>query len=65
MEPLLLNLAEAAVLLGTSPKSLYNLTRPRSRAIQAVPVPFLKMGRRLVFRRGALEVWLKQLEEAQ
>jgi excisionase family DNA binding protein len=65
MDPLVLNINEAAALLGTSPKALYNLTRPRSRAIQAVPIPFFKMGKRLVFRREALEAWVKEMEEAR
>jgi excisionase family DNA binding protein len=61
-QPLLLNLSQAAELLGLKPSNLYELTRSRSRSRQNFPLPFLKLGKRLAFRRESLERWIAQLE---
>ena len=61
---LILNLTEAADLLGIKPTALYELTRTRARVRQRIPLPFLRLGqRKLAFRRESLENWIRQLEE--
>ena len=65
VEKLVLNLSEAAALLGIRPAALYELTRNRARARQRIPIPYLRLGgRRLAFRRESLERWVAQLEDA-
>jgi excisionase family DNA binding protein len=59
---LLLSLAEAAELLGLKPTALYQLTRTRSLVRQAYPIPFLRLGKRIAFRRESLESWISRLE---
>jgi excisionase family DNA binding protein len=59
---LLLSLPEAAELLGLKPSNLYELTRNRSRVRQAHPIPCLRLGKRIAFRRESLENWISQLE---
>lgn len=61
-QPLLLNLSQAAELLGLKPQNLYELTRSRSRIRQRVPLPYVRLGKRLAFRRESLEKWISQLE---
>jgi excisionase family DNA binding protein len=63
--PLLLNLSQAAELLGLTKQQLYELTRSRSRRRQAIPLPFIKLGKRCAFRRESLERWITQLEGGQ
>jgi excisionase family DNA binding protein len=59
---LLLSLSEAADLLGLKPSNLYELTRARSRARQAHPIPMCRLGKRIAFRRESLEQWIAALE---
>jgi predicted DNA-binding transcriptional regulator AlpA len=59
---LVLNLSEAAELLGIKPSQLYEHTRARARARQRIPLPHLRLGKRLAFRRESLERWIAQLE---
>lgn len=59
---LLLSLLEAADLLGLKPSNLYELTRARSRARQAHPIPVCRIGKRIAFRRESLEQWVSRLE---
>ena len=59
---LILSLEEAAVLLGMPSRRLYEHTRARARARQHIPIPHLRLGRRLAFRRESLEKWIAQLE---
>jgi excisionase family DNA binding protein len=61
-EPLLLNLSQAAELLGLKPQNLYELTRNRSRVRQSHPIPFCRLGKRIAFRRESLEQWIAKLE---
>ena len=61
-QPLLLNLSQAAELLGLNKQQLYELTRTRSRIRQAIPLPHVRLGKRLAFRRESLERWIEQLE---
>lgn len=60
---LLLSLSEAADLLGLRTSNLYELTRSRSRARQAHPIPFCRLGKRIAFRRESLEQWITKLEQ--
>ena len=48
---LLLNLTEAAELLGIKPSQLYEQTRARARARQRISIPHLRLGKRICFRR--------------
>jgi len=59
---LILNLSEAADLLGIRPSQLYEDTRSRSRSRQRIPIPHLRLGKRLAFRRESLERWVAELE---
>jgi len=61
-EKLLLSLFETADLLGLKPSNLYEMTRARSIARQAHPIPFLRLGKRIAFRRESLEQWIAALE---
>ena len=63
MEALLLNLEQAAELLNHTPPQVYELTRARSRARQRVPIPFVKIGKRCMFRKEALQQWIAALEQ--
>jgi hypothetical protein len=60
-QKLLVSLAEAAELLGLKTQQ-HELTRSRSRARQAVPLPYVRLGKRLCFRRESLERWIAELE---
>ena len=59
---LLLSLSEAAELLSLNKQQLYELTRTRSRIRQAIPLPYVRLGKRLAFRRESLERWIAALE---
>lgn len=61
-QPLLLSISEAASLLGLNTQQLYQLTRRRSRVRQARPIPCVRLGKRLAFRRESLERWIAELE---
>jgi excisionase family DNA binding protein len=61
-DKLVLSLSEAATLLGLTKSQLYQLTRERSRLRQSVPIPFLRLGKRLAFRRESLEQWIAACE---
>lgn len=63
MEPLLLNLEQTAQYINHTPPQLYELTRARSRARQRVPIPFVRIGKRLMFRKEALQQWIVALEQ--
>jgi excisionase family DNA binding protein len=61
-QPLLLSMEQAATLLGLSKTQIYELCRSRSRAAQAIPIPTVRVGRRLMFRKESLQSWIQQLE---
>lgn len=61
-QPLVISISEAASLLGLSKQQLYELTRERSRARSTHPIPFLRLGKRIAFRRESLEQWIAKLE---
>ena len=62
MEPLLISMADAGKLLGLSKTQMYELCRTRSRAAQEKPIPTVRLGRRLMFRKESLASWIAQLE---
>jgi predicted DNA-binding transcriptional regulator AlpA len=61
-QQLLISLSQAALLLGLTDKQLYELTRNRSRIRQRIPLPCVRLGKRLAFRRESLERWISELE---
>ena len=61
-QPLVISISEAASLLGLTKEQLYELTRERSRVRSAHPIPFLRLGKRIAFRRESLELWIAKLE---
>jgi excisionase family DNA binding protein len=63
MEPLL-NMDEAAALLKLTKQQLYELCRSRSRSRQEQPIPFVKLGKRRLFRASSLNEWVSKLELA-
>jgi excisionase family DNA binding protein len=63
-QPLLISISQAASLLGLTKPQLYEICRTRSRSRQKHPIPFVRLGKRLAFRRESLEKWIAQLETA-
>jgi excisionase family DNA binding protein len=62
--PLLMSIQQAAEYLGLTRSQLYQITRNRSRVRQAAPIPVVRLGKRIAFRRDALELWIRRLEMA-
>lgn len=60
----ILSMDEAAARLKLTRSQLYEMTRSRARARQAVPIPFIRLGKTRRFRASALQQWLEQLEDA-
>jgi excisionase family DNA binding protein len=61
--PRVLNLAEAARYVRCSRSHLSNVLNGK---LPDVPrLPFVRIGRRVVFRRESLEKWLQQVETGQ
>jgi Helix-turn-helix domain len=58
----ILTLAEAGKLLKFSESQMREICRSRSRMKQAHPIPVMKIGKSLRFRRGSLLEWLSQIE---
>ena len=57
-----LNLAEAAALMRCSRAHLSNVINGKIRGIPRLPA--VRIGRRVLFRRESLEVWLQQVESS-
>ena len=57
-----LNLAEAAALIRCSRAHLSNIVNGKIRGIPRLPA--VRIGRRVLFRRESLELWLQQVEAA-
>jgi hypothetical protein len=57
-----LNLAEAAALVRCSRAHLSNVVNGKIRGIPRLPA--VRIGRRVLFRRESLELWLQQVEAA-
>src|SRR5215472_10607654 len=58
--PKVLNLAEAATLVRCSRAHLSNIVNGKVGGIPRLPT--LRIGRRVLFRRESLELWLQQVE---
>ena len=65
MDSPLMTMDEAAAFLRVSRASLYEQTRNRARIRQAKPLPHIRIGKRIIFRRESLEQWLKELENVK
>ncbi len=61
---LVISISEAAALLGLTKQQLYEICRTRSRVRQARPIPYVRLGKRLAFRKESLERWIAELEAA-
>ena len=61
MEPLL-DMGEAAELLGLTKAQMYEICRNRTRCRQSVPIPIVRIGKRRMFRASSLNDWVKKLE---
>jgi len=57
-----LNLAEAAALVRCSRAHLSNIINGKILGIPRLPA--VRIGRRVLFRRESLELWLQQIESA-
>jgi excisionase family DNA binding protein len=55
----LLTKDELAELLNITPRRVYDLTRQRTN--QKIPIPVIRIGSTLRFRRADIELWLEQL----
>jgi hypothetical protein len=62
MEPLL-NLEQAGQMLGLNRKQMFELTRERSQMRRKVRLPVVKIGKRCLFRKEALQQWITALEQ--
>ena len=59
----LLNVQQLADFLGVTVSTVQGLTRKRSRGREDVaPIPYLKIGRRVYFRRESVERWIAARE---
>lgn len=58
--PKVLNLAEAAAFVRCSRAHLSNVANGKIRGVPRLPT--VRIGRRLLFRRESLNVWLEELE---
>jgi excisionase family DNA binding protein len=61
--PRILTLAEAAKFLRFSKSHLSNVLNGKVQGIP--PLPTVRVGRRVVFRRESLEEWLRDVESAE
>lgn len=62
MEPLL-DMDEAAELLGLTKEQMYEVCRTRSRCRQVLPIPIVRIGKRRLFRASSLNEWTRKLEQ--
>lgn len=60
---MVLNLAEAAALIRCSRAHLSNIVNGKVRGIPRLPT--VRIGRRVLFRRESLELWLQQVESME
>ena len=59
----LLSVDQLSEFLGVNPSTVYGLTRQRSNRSDAPPLPFIRLGKSLKFRRSSVEAWLIAKEE--
>lgn len=58
----ILTVTDVAEFLKLSKTQVYELTRERARIRQSVPLPVIRIGTNLRFRKSAVEQWLLELE---
>lgn len=59
--PEIMTVAQVAEFLQMKPRQVYELTRARTRVAHQHPLPALRIGSALRFRRCDLEKWIEQL----
>jgi excisionase family DNA binding protein len=59
----IMTLEEACAYLRISRGQAYDLTRNRGRVRQVHPIPVLRYGRSMKFRKASLDKWLERLEK--
>ncbi|MBY0005739.1 helix-turn-helix domain-containing protein [Priestia aryabhattai] len=52
-----MSVKEAALYIGVSKDTVYELTRKKN-------IPHLRLGRRILFRKNALDIWMCELEKS-
>jgi predicted DNA-binding transcriptional regulator AlpA len=63
MEIEILTIAEVAAMLKLSKRTIAELMTPRTRSgdVREYPLPYLKIGRSVRFRRSDVESWIEKL----
>lgn len=61
----LLSVEQLAEFLGVSVLTVHGLTRNRARVRDAHPIPHLRIGKRVYFRRESVLAWLAARERAR
>lgn len=59
----IMDVREAAAYLRLSVSALYDLTRSRANARMPHPIPAIRLGKSLKFRRSSIDHWLSILEK--
>jgi excisionase family DNA binding protein len=59
----IMNVQQLAEFLGAPVHTIHGLTRKRSRMRHENPLPHVRIGKRLYFRRETVEAWIKANEE--
>ena len=59
----ILTVSEVATMLRVSKSQIYEMTKPRTRSgdVREHPLPVLRIGGSVRFRRGAVEEWIERL----
>ncbi|WP_226897345.1 helix-turn-helix domain-containing protein [Priestia megaterium] len=52
-----MSVKEAALYMGVSKDTIYELTRKKN-------IPHLRLGRRILFRKNALDIWMREMEKS-
>jgi excisionase family DNA binding protein len=63
----ILNVTELAAFLKVSKRHIHELTKDRTRSgeVRRHPLPVLRIGTSLRFRKNDIEAWLQRLAESQ
>jgi excisionase family DNA binding protein len=60
--PEILSVEQLSKFLGVPKSTIHGLTRSRGRGNTDTPIPFLKIGKRVYFRRLSVLAWLEARE---
>jgi hypothetical protein len=63
MEPLLISLEQAGQLLGLTQNQMRELCRERSQMRRKVRLPVVRIGKRCLIRKEALQQWIVAMEQ--